>query len=347
MATPPPPPPAADFCTVISESRRILKAHSRHFLALSVLFLLPISFSLAVYPTLQRLLLDSSSSSNPYHAQTLLRHSLLLLNQPPQQQRSGVDPRSVLLSVGYTSFLTLLSIFAAGSITYSVVQGFYGRPVKLLSAIKSIGTSFFPLLSTLICTQAITSSMVIVSGILGILILKGAELVVGHEISYSSTFFLGLVASIVVVLVLVLAYLQVQWVLANVIVVAESGYWFLPLRRSAYLVKGMRSVALSVTLFFGILSGILVWTSTLSTSESVIDGNEWKRWHFVVQIVATSSSLMMLMLLSLAANVVLYMYCKAMHGELAMEIAEEFARDYVSLPFDEGKVPHVVSVAYA
>ncbi|KAI3429183.1 uncharacterized protein J3R85_008609 [Psidium guajava] len=347
MATPPPPPPAADFRTVISESRRILRAHSRHFLALSVLFLLPLSFSIAVYPTLQRLLLDSSSSSsNPYHAQTLLRDSLLL-NQPPQQQRSGVDPRSVLISVGCTSFLTLLSIFAAGSITYSVVQGFYGRPVKLLSAIESIGTSFFPLLSTLICTHVVTSSMVIVSGILGFLILKGAELVVGREISYSSTFFLGLVASIAVVLVLVLAYLQVQWVLANVIVVAESSCWFHPLRRSAYLAKGMRGVALSMTLFFGILSGILVWTSTLSTLESVIDGNEWKRWHFVVQIVATSSSLTMLMLLSLAANVVLYMYCKAMHGELAMEIAEEFARDYVSLPFDDGKVPHVVSITYA
>ncbi|KAF8021430.1 hypothetical protein BT93_G1766 [Corymbia citriodora subsp. variegata] len=347
MATTTPPLPAADFCTVISESRRILKAHSRHFLALSVLFLLPLSFSVAAYPTLHRLLLKSSSS-NAYHTQTLLRRSPLL-NPPAQHhhQQSSVDVRSVLVGVGHTSFLTLLSIFAACSITYSVVQGFYGRPVKLLSAIKSIGTSFFPLLATLICTQAITSLIVIVSGILGFLILKGSELVIGNEISYSSPYFLGLVASIAVVLALVLVYLQVQWVLANVIVVAESGYGFSPLRRSAYLVKGMRGVTLSLTLFFGALLGLFVWTSTLSTSESVIDGNEWKRWHFVAQIVATSSSLTLLMQFSLAATVVLYMYCKALHGELAMEIAEEFAREYVSLPFDDEKVPHVVSVAYA
>ena len=49
----------------------------------------------------------------------------------------------------------------------------------------------------------------------------------------------------------------------------------------------------------------------------------------------------------MATNTVLYMYCKAIHGELAMEIAEEFAKEYVSLPFDDGKVPHLVSVSYA
>ncbi|XP_010066878.2 uncharacterized protein LOC104453921 [Eucalyptus grandis] len=338
--SPPPPPPPADFWTVLSESQRILKAHSRHFLALSVLFLLPLSFCVAAYPTLHRLLLSSfssSSSSDLYHAQALLRRSPLL-NQPAEHHQSSVDASSVLVSVGYSCFLTLLSICATCSITYSVVQGFYGRPVKLPAAIKSIGTSFFPLLATLICTQAITSSIVIGSGILGFLILKGAELAIGHEISYSSPYFLGLAAAIAVALVLMLAYLQVQWGLVNVVVVAELSYGFAPLRRSAYLVKGMRGVALSLTLFFGVLSGFVVCIGTLSTSESVIDGNEWRRWYFVAQIVSTSSCLTVLMQLSLAATVVLYMYCKALHGELAIEIAEEFAREYVSLPFDDEKV---------
>ncbi|KAL3731650.1 hypothetical protein ACJRO7_028518 [Eucalyptus globulus] len=345
--SPPPPPPAAYFWTVLSESRRILKAHSRHFLALSVLFLLPLSFCVAAYPILHRLLLSSFSSfSDPYHAQALLRR-FPLLNQPLEHHQSSVDASSVLVSVGYTCFLTLLSICATCSITYSVLQGFYGRPVKLPAAIKSIGTSFFPLLATLICTQAITSSIVIGSGILGFLILKGAELAIGHEIRYSSPYFLGLAAAIAVALVLVLAYLQVQWGLANVIVVAESSYGFAPLRRSAYLVKGMRGVALFLTLLFGVLSGVVVCIGTLSTSESVIDGKEWRRWYFVAQIVSTSSFLTMLLQLSLAATVVLYMYCKALHGELAMEIAEEFAREYVSLPFDDEKVPHVVYVAHA
>lgn len=53
---------------------------------------------------------------------------------------------------------------------------------------------------------------------------------------------------------------------------------------------------------------------------------------------------MLLLLHNAAANAVLYMYCKALHGELAFEIAEEFAREYVSLPFDDEKVPHGVTV---
>jgi hypothetical protein len=40
------------------------------------------------------------------------------------------------------------------------------------------------------------------------------------------------------------------------------------------------------------------------------------------------------------------MDCTAAHGELVWEIAEEFAGDYVSLPFDDGKIPHFVSVTY-
>ncbi|KAB2605481.1 hypothetical protein D8674_005198 [Pyrus ussuriensis x Pyrus communis] len=66
-----------------------------------------------------------------------------------------------------------------------------------------------------------------------------------------------------------------------------------------------------------------------------------------MQIVVTATSLVLLMLYNAAANTVLYMYCRAVNGELAMEIAEEFARVYVSLPFDNEKVPHVISVAHA
>ncbi|KAF2325426.1 hypothetical protein GH714_028614 [Hevea brasiliensis] len=74
--------------------------------------------------------------------------------------------------------------------------------------------------------------------------------------------------------------------------------------------------------------------------------NGWKSCAFVIQIVVTTTLLMLLLLYDVAANTVLYMYCKAVHGELALEIVEEFAREYISLPFDDEKVPHLVSVAY-
>ncbi|CAN6706244.1 unnamed protein product [Malus baccata var. baccata] len=78
------------------------------------------------------------------------------------------------------------------------------------------------------------------------------------------------------------------------------------------------------------------------------DTNGWKSWALVVvQIVVTATFLVMLMLYNAAANTVLYMYCQAVNGELAMEIAEEFAREYASLPFDNEKVLHVVLIAHA
>ena len=131
------------------------------------------------------------------------------------------------------------------------------------------------------------------------------------------------------------------------IVVVESSWGFEPLRRSSGLIKGMRGVALSSIFFFGFFAGVLVWSSWILTMGSDANPNDvWSNWAFVAQIVVTSTFLMLLLLYNTAANAVLYMYCKAIHGELALEIAEEFAREYVSLPFDEGKVPHVVSFVH-
>ncbi|MBA0682251.1 hypothetical protein Goari_023984 [Gossypium aridum] len=90
--------------------------------------------------------------------------------------------------------------------------------------------------------------------------------------------------------------------------------------------------------------GILIWVSAADWGYAAAD--KWKSWAFVIHIVSTSTLFMLIMLSYLAATTVFYMYSKAIHGELAGEIAEEFAREYVSLPFDDGKVPHVVSVVY-
>lgn len=116
--------------------------------------------------------------------------------------------------------------------------------------------------------------------------------------------------------------------------------------------KGMKGVGFSSLLFFGFMEGALVWSSYVLAFTNGDDGNGtpssflFNDWAFVVHIVLASTLLMLLLLYHTAVNTVLYMYCKAVHGELALEIVEEFAREYVSLPFDEGKVPHVVSVVH-
>lgn len=169
----------------------------------------------------------------------------------------------------------------------------------------------------------------------------------GFQIEITSPFFLGSIGFVGLALMGVSVYLQVNWTLVGVVVVVESNWGFQALRRSAGLIQGMRGVGLSLCLFFGFFVGVLAWCSSFSAMGFDGDGADgWKSWQFVVQIVVTSTFLMLVLLYDVAAKTVLYMYCKAVNGELAMEIVEEFARDYVCLPFDDEKVPHVVSVAY-
>ncbi|KAM7269147.1 hypothetical protein ACFE04_024644 [Oxalis oulophora] len=335
--TPPPPPSLRNFCAALSESKRIIDAHSRHFLALSVLFLLPISFSVVVYPTIQHQLLNGDNS---------LHNSKTSLSKTPQITFTA---KFIVLVLLYSVFMFVFSLFAVGSITYSVYHGFYGRPVKLKSAIKSSMSSFLPLLATTLACQFIFYGIFIVFSFFLFAVVKGIQFL-GIHISYSSLYFVALCMPIIIVLFLVTAYLQVNWCLVSVVVVVESIWGCRPLKRSNALIKGMKNVALSSLSFFG-FSGLvlgwanMVWDPKFGGVITVV--GEWKNWGVIVQIVAASTLFVLLMLYSLAVNTVLYMYCKAIHGELAMEIAEEFAREYVSLPVDDdGQKPPVGSAAY-
>ncbi|KAJ7953864.1 Transmembrane protein [Quillaja saponaria] len=332
MSTPSPA-PSLDFLAVLSESKRIINAHSRHFLALSVIFLLPLSFSFIVYPTLQQLLTNSVTKD----PQIFLRVTF--------QDHPFISTKTLLLNLAYFIFVLIFSLCAVGTISCSVFHGFYGRPVKLISAIKSILNSFFPLLITIVVSQIIILLIIVIFGLLLFSVIRGIEFL-GFQFQYSSPYFIGFFVVLLLALLIVLVYLQVNWTLVSVIVVVESNWGLKPLRRSTSLIKGMRGVAFSLLLFFGFLAGILMCGSSISVVGSDVIGDGWKSWAFVLQIVVTSTFLVLLMLYNAAANTVLYMYCKASNGELAMEIAEDFAREYASLPFDDGKVPHVVSVVH-
>ncbi|ESQ32999.1 hypothetical protein EUTSA_v10005445mg [Eutrema salsugineum] len=340
------PPPTMNLWVVLSESKRIINAHSRHFLALSVLFLLPLCFSVTVYPSVFRLITDQSSAS--HNSVSLLRGG----DQPPP---ADIDIETVvLLLIAYIVVVTVFNLLAIGSIAYSVFQGFYGRPVKLISAVKSSFTSFFPLLATLISSNSIVFGILLILGFGAFLSTRLIELIFPSlEFDFASPYFQALSAVVTIISVVIVIKLYVKWILAWVVVVVESVWGLTPLKRSKSLVKGMESVSLSLIVFFAITQSSLVWFSTVAASAQIDDdsgdgetGKLWTNAFFMLQIVITSAFLTLLTLYNLAATTVMYMYCKAVHGELAWEIAEEFAREYVSLPFDDGKVPHLVSVAY-
>ncbi|CAI0394408.1 unnamed protein product [Linum tenue] len=367
MSTQPPPPLPLDFSAVLSESKRIINAHSRHFLALSVLFLLPLSFSVTVFSTIHNLLLHHHSGHRP---KSLLSRPPPLLPSLAQLNSQSSDqfnfPRhhhhhhhddddlqlpieTLALVACFALFFFVFTILAIGSISYSVLHGFYGRPVKFVSAIKSGLTSFFRLFITHIVVELLLSLVALLFLCSFYFVIKGLDLVC-LEIDTDSPYFLALAVVYSVVLLAVLLYFKVNWSISSVIVVAESSWGVPALRRSGYLVKGMRRAVLYFFLSFGLVSGILTWTSSIAAAKlggDALGGSQgWNSWFFVAQIVVTSALLTLILLYFFAAQTVLYMYCKAVRGELASEIAQEFAREYVCLPFDDEKVPHLVSVVY-
>lgn len=316
---------------VLSESKRIINAHSRHFLALSVIFLLPLSFSLIIYRTLESTFLSPNSR---------IPQQSLFISLPYTSPH--LTTARFLLPLLYALFVLLLSLLAVATITYSTFHGFYGRPVKLVSSFKSTLYSFLPLVSTFLVSQFIVALIMSLLGLFAALIYKSLQLC-GLDMDLDSKYVMGFSIFIAIMVGLVLVWLQVNWSLGSVIVVVESKWGVEPLQRSYYLLSGMKGVALSMLLFYGLAIGFLVWGCSTSVANAG-QASGWSRWAFVLQTVVSSAFVTLLMLHNVAANVVLYMYCKALHGELAFEIAEEFATEYVSLPFDCEKVPHIVSV---
>ncbi|CAN6859285.1 unnamed protein product [Brassica oleracea] len=314
MATASPPPPTVNLWVVLTESKRIINAHSRHFLALSVLFLLPLCFFVTVYPSVSRLIIDQSSAS--HNSVSLLRGSL-------HDGDVDVDGKTVLLLlIAYIVVVTVFNLLAIGSIAYSVYQGFYGRPVKLISAVRSSFTSFLPLLATLISSNFIVLAVFLILGFAAFLLAR----LIGLD--YASP---DLSTVVILISLAIVVKLYVNWILAWAIVVVESSWGLTPLKRSKSLIKGMESVSLSMILLYAVAQSCFVWISTVAASAHMDDGKLWTKAFFVFQIVVTSAVLTVLMLYYVAATTVMYMYCKAVHGELAWE----FAREYVSLPFDD------------
>nr|GEV87021.1 hypothetical protein CTI12_AA457640 [Tanacetum cinerariifolium] len=138
---------------------------------------------------------------------------------------------------------------------------------------------------------------------------------------------------------LVIIYFHVNWSLPFVVVVVESKRGIEPLMRSSYLIKGMRSVSLILLLSYGTFCGLLVWVLTDSLHEFI-------SWVYVLFTMLGSSYLVWLLLQITIANIVLYNYCKELHGELATG-TKGFAHEYINLLASDAKVPCVATVTTA
>ncbi|KAG4906458.1 hypothetical protein AAZX31_20G028000 [Glycine max] len=233
-----------------------------------------------------------------------------------QQITTNTNPSSLILFLLlYSLFISLFSTCGVISITNSVFHFFINdQPamMNLRSAIKSIPASFFPFLTTTFISQAVFICISFSYALLLVLLTHNmAELARG-----TGLFFVAFP------LLIVLMYLQVNWTLVPVIVVVESCWGLEPFRRSARLIKGMKGVALSSLFFYGFCTG--------SCALSFFNGITFN-WAIIV---ICSFLFAMIMASNIAVNTVLYIYCKANHGENIAD--KEFGREYVNLAFHDG-----------
>ncbi|KAF8659493.1 hypothetical protein HU200_058435 [Digitaria exilis] len=285
-----------------SSTRRLVAAHSRHFLALSSLLLLPLALLLLALPC-------------PF-----LPASTALPAAPSVSLQARPDPRRNPLPVpvpvlALAAALLYLAAFAAAAT--SAHAGFFGRPVRLLASLRSVPASLIRLILT-----ALPVSLL---------------LLLPH---------LPLPASLRAALPIVGAVLiSPFWFLAGAAAVVESTAGFSPLRRSCRLLWGARLAALFAFLVFAAGIAVTLWGFGGVAAETYDVAAGWSAMApVVVKAVAGTALLVVMMLYGMVANIVLYMHCRALHGELTGEIYNEFADMYVFLPFDDGKDRHIVSV---
>ncbi|PWA40881.1 hypothetical protein CTI12_AA556840 [Artemisia annua] len=247
---------------------------------------------------------------------------------------STTDKKTIIYQIIYILIAYTFTLCAIATITYTTHHGFLGKPVSFFASLKSLTFTFFPILST-----AVVASTVIFLNLLSFLMLVGSVLMlvqnIGLVIDYNSVYIMLFIG---VTLIMIMIYFHVNWSLALVVVVVESKWGFGALMRSSYLMQGMRSASLLLLLYFGTFSALFMWVLRGSLHELSIRA-------FVFFTILGSSFMIWFLLHSTAANTVLYNYCKALHGESAIEIADQGSdHEYANLSPGDEKVSHAVTV---
>ena len=289
---PPPPPPQISFIQILSESREIIKSNHRVFNSLAGLFILPIAVATALYPALRSFLAYIQIAAAVIHSASSL----------------------------------IVTPCAIGSISYAALLGRAGEKPSVSAAVKSLSSSFLPLLATLIASQsviALISVAYVLSSIHGSI----------YVIVISTVSFLAL-----------LTYIQVNWTLAYPVAIFESARGFSALRRSRVLVRGTRWLALSLNLFFWVLYGLLFWLfyKTSPGLSEFLDGTIRTRsdadWWFllilqVMQILMNALCIAVVQRGNIVAITVLYASCRKTDYS-----GEYFSGEYFSLPVNAQNV---------
>ncbi|EXC20040.1 hypothetical protein L484_015718 [Morus notabilis] len=233
--SPQPQQPVLNFTNVLSESRQLIKSQPCHFLSI---------LASTVYPLLRVHFSYSVVSQNNFLNQTTNSTNLVPDHDQRNQPANIVLINALLLILSFFLFHLVLLACTVGSITYTAFHGLHRQPIKPKSIIKSLSTSFFPLLATTLLVDAIIFAISIIFAVSLVLMIIIA-LLLWFPIDASSSYFTA-IGVMMILFAAVAIYLQVNWALASVVVVTESTSGFEALKWSQTLIKGRRSLVLSI-----------------------------------------------------------------------------------------------------
>ncbi|XP_047963154.1 uncharacterized protein LOC125207731 [Salvia hispanica] len=294
---------------VLSDTARIISSNSLHFTTLSLLLIFPIPLFNIIHTLLQ----DPSPSPSP----SPFNSSQYQYGQLPSLNKSQLL---------YFLLFLIFNLFSISSVTHSTFHAFHRNPIKISSSLKSILSTFLPLLATKLAYFVIIVAISIAFGFCIGVVYFGMNTLLGLEMGPTTKPFIIFMAVAMILFVVLYVYLWVEWCLMDAVVVVESKYGFAALKRSSTLVKGMRRVAFVIIALPAVMQGIISWRF------SALGGVALQMVDYAVLSTA-------LTLFGLAANTVLLIHCQAVNGEL--EKLERFPSDekklslsqiYVQLP---------------
>lgn len=233
-----------NLCLVLSDTRRIINSVRCHILALSLLFVLPLSFSIIVYTPF------SQPMTIIFRYRFLSSYTTLV----PEGESPRFDKSNSSLTVLHSLVVLLFFLFTTASITHSTwnMDSSVG-PWTSLPRLNPSWLRFSFLLRRILWHAWFWDWFSLLLGIS----LSWCSVVSCHlglkpiiAMCSGSPFFVhgwGLMRQMI--------YLQLEWYLAYVLVVVESKSFFSAIRDSSDLVKGMRSVAFLIIAWSALLLG--------------------------------------------------------------------------------------------
>ncbi|KAL8533735.1 hypothetical protein ACS0TY_009942 [Phlomoides rotata] len=304
---------------LLCETSRIITTHPLHFLSLSALFLFPISFLTTLYPLIN---LHPTSLHSNYN-QFLPPSDSVKTELPP-----AAKPH-LQIQFLYTLLVVFFNTCAISSITRSTINALHDHPMQFVASLKSVPVSFFPVLGTTLGSMIILGLVFFAFGVC-IMLPYIVLTLLGFNMNYSSIYFFVFVFLTIALAAAMAFYIGLQWHLMYPIVVLESMWGFAPLRRSSYLVNGMRWVVFLMIMLLGILSLIVsIWYTNLMANV-----NQGRTGWVLVQMLVYAGFVTTLSLYDIVAYTVLFVYCKELHGETVSRIEEKSGGEYVKVPLD-------------